>query len=50
MGSVFRKKVSRPIPKDAQFVERNGKRVARWKGRNGRSKTAPIILSKSGKE
>lgn len=46
MGTVFRKKVTRQVPNNAEIVTRKGKHCARWKGRNGRFKTAPLTLTK----
>lgn len=42
MGSVFRQIVSRPIPKSAEIVRKNGKSFAKWTPRGGRSTLAEI--------
>jgi hypothetical protein len=31
MGTVFKKKFTKPLPADAEVAEKGGKRVARWK-------------------
>ena len=42
MGSVYRKMVTKPLPKDAEIVTVKGERVARWKDRRGKTKSAPL--------
>src|SRR5437868_3463199 len=46
MGSVYKETFTKPLPKDAEIVEKNGQRVARWRDKKGKLRTAP--LSKSG--
>lgn len=42
MGTVYRKTVTRPIPPNAEVVTRAGEQLARWKGRDGKPRTAPV--------
>src|SRR5687767_13022249 len=42
MGSVFRPKTYRPIPRAAEVVVTKGRRVARWRDGRGKLRTAPL--------
>jgi integrase len=42
MASVFRRSYRRPLPEGAEVVTRRGERLARWKDRAGRTRTAPL--------
>ena len=48
MGTVYRKQVTRKLPKNAKIVVRKGVQIAKWKSRNGTLKTAPIVEGKDG--
>src|SRR5215470_4629685 len=48
MGMVYKKAYSMPLPRGGQVVEIDGQRVARWKLRNGRVRTAEIVPTESG--
>ncbi len=48
MASVRKKTFTKSIPPDAEFFTRRGKEYARWKGRNGRTKTAIVTTIKDG--
>lgn len=48
MGHVYRKQYTMPVPKGAQIVEADGRRVARWKLRNGRFRTAEVVQAQDG--
>ncbi|MEZ6070537.1 MAG: hypothetical protein R3C10_09750 [Pirellulales bacterium] len=53
MGSIHRKKLTRPIPKKAEVVTVKGERIARWKTRRGGrtvTVTAPIAIGRDGIE
>jgi hypothetical protein len=50
MGTVFRKQVTRPLPPGAEIVTRKDERVARWKDRKGKTRTAPLTVGKDGGE
>src|SRR6516165_7463381 len=50
MGSVYKKTVTRPLPPGAEFVERKGVRLARWRDASGKAKTAPLTTGKDGTE
>ncbi|WP_164103222.1 hypothetical protein [Candidatus Laterigemmans baculatus] len=50
MASVFKKKTTRPLPEGAEIVTRKGERIARWKLRNGKTRTAPVTVGKDGTE
>jgi len=48
MGSVFRKTATKAVPPAAELLHRAGKRLARWKDRRGKNRTAPVITGKDG--
>jgi integrase len=39
---LFRQRVTRPIPAGAEVVTKNGKRVAKWRDRTGKTRTADL--------
>jgi integrase len=47
MGSVFKKTTTRPVPRGAEVVERQGLRFARWRVR-GKPRTAPLTTGADG--
>jgi hypothetical protein len=48
VGSVFRKSVTRPVPKGAEIITRDGEHYAKWKPAKGRTKTARVTTGKNG--
>ncbi len=42
MGTIYRKTVTRPLPAGAKIITRQGKRLAQWTSRNGKTKTAEL--------
>jgi hypothetical protein len=50
MGTVFRKMFTKPVPDGAEFFERTGQRLARWKDRHGKTRTARLTVGKDGTE
>jgi hypothetical protein len=50
MGSVFKKVVTRSLPACAEFITRQGVRLARWRDANGKLRTAPTTIGKDGSE
>ena len=48
MGTVYRKTAMKPLPADAEIFIRQGERFARWKDRAGKTRTAPLTLTKNG--
>ena len=48
MGTVFKKQTTRPLPPGAEIFTRKGERFARWKARNGKSRTAPLTTGVDG--
>ena len=48
MGSVFKKTVTRPLPPGAEFITRQGVRLARWRDGKGKTRTAPVTTGKDG--
>jgi len=50
MGSVFRKTVTKPLPKGAEIFVRKGERFARWKDRKGKTKTVPVTVGQDGSD
>lgn len=49
MGMIFRKKYTQPIPPGAVITERDGMRIARWRLRNGKLRSAEVVDCKDGK-
>jgi integrase len=50
MGSVFKKKYTKPLPSGAESFTRKGQRFARWKDRNGKTRTSPLTVGEDGAE
>ncbi len=48
MGSVYRKQVTRPMPKNAKVIIRAGQQLAQWIDRAGKKQSAPVANSKDG--
>ncbi len=48
MGTVYRQAITRPLPAGAEIVTRQGKRLARWKDRTGKTRTAPLTTGTDG--
>ncbi len=42
MGSVYRKSTTRKLPDGAEIITRKGERIAKWKNRDGKTRTAPL--------
>jgi len=49
MGMILKKPYTMPIPPGAEIVTRNGKRIARWRLRNGQPRSAEVVDSKDGR-
>lgn len=47
MGTVFKPKVTRPLPDGAKIITREGKQLAVWIGQDGKSQTAPLTGPKA---
>jgi hypothetical protein len=50
MGAVFRKTFTKPLPEGAEIITRKGQRLARWKDRRGKSRTAPLTKGQNGQD
>ena len=50
MGSVFKKAVTRPLPLGAEFITRQGVRLARWRDAHKKIRTAPVTTGRDGSE
>ncbi len=48
MGTLIKKVVTRPMPVDARIVTREGKRIAQWKDRRDKKRTAEVTIGKDG--
>src|SRR5262245_35737516 len=48
MGTVFKKQVTRAVPAGAELFTRKGERLARWRDRQGKTRTAPVTAGKGG--
>src|SRR5262249_30878648 len=42
MSCVYRKGVFKPLPADAEIITRKGEKLARWRDRKGKTRTAPL--------
>jgi integrase len=42
MASIYRPTYTRPLPKDAEILNRRSKKVARWRDRKGKVQIAPL--------
>ncbi|MFH1110132.1 MAG: site-specific integrase [Planctomycetota bacterium] len=49
MGMIFKKAYTMPIPVGAEIAERDGRRIARWRLRNGQPRSAEVVDCKDGK-
>jgi len=49
MASLYRKTVTRPLPKSATIEDRERGPVAVWRDRNGKRRAAPLVLDADGK-
>src|SRR3954452_12316349 len=50
MGCLFKKAVTRPLPPGAEFITRQGVRLARWRDGKGKIRTAPPTVGRDGTE
>jgi hypothetical protein len=50
MGTVFKKTVTKAVPAGAEKFTRKGERIARWKDRKGKTRTAPLTTGKDGSD
>ncbi len=50
MASVYRKTVTKPLPKAAETFTRKGERFARWKDVKGKTRTAPLTTGRDGSD
>ena len=48
MATIYRKTVTRPLPKNANIIIRDGKRFAQWKDRKGKKRVAELTIGKNG--
>jgi integrase len=48
MGRVFKKPITRPLPRGAEIVTRQNGRVATWGDSKGKLRTAPVTAGKDG--
>ncbi|MBN8596522.1 MAG: tyrosine-type recombinase/integrase [Planctomycetes bacterium] len=49
MGTVFRKAWTAPVPPGAEIVEQRGKRIARYRIRSGKLRTAEVFTAADGR-
>ncbi len=50
MGAIYRATYTKPLPADAETVNRKGDRYATWRDKRGRRRTAKITTTKSGEK
>ena len=50
MASVHRKSVTKPLPKDAEISTRKGVRIAKWKDRRSKNRTALLTTGRDGSD
>ncbi len=48
MGSVYRKTVTRPLPKAAEISTKGGEQIATWRDASGKKQTGVVLLSRAG--
>ena len=48
MATVYKKKVTRPFPANADIITRDGKQYAQWKDRKGKSQRAEVTIGQDG--
>ncbi len=48
MGTVFRKTFTKPMPAGAKVIVRKGERLAEWRDKQGKRRTAPLTVGKDG--
>lgn len=49
MGQILKKQYSMPAPKGAVVIEQSGVKIARWKLRNGQSRSAEVVATADGR-
>ena len=50
MGTVYRKTFTKRLPAGAEVLVRKGERLARWKDRRGKTRTAPLTTGTDGSD
>jgi integrase len=50
VGTVFKKTFTKPLPEGAETFVRKGERLARWKDRKGKTRTALLTVGQDGAE
>jgi integrase len=50
VGTVFKKTFTKPLPDGAEIFVRKGERLARWKDRRGKTRTALLTAGRDGTE
>ncbi len=50
MGSVYHKTATKPLFPNAEIIVRNGERIAKWKDRRGKTKSAPVTTGRDGSD
>src|SRR4051812_5025289 len=50
MGTVYKPTATKPLPPGAAIIIRKGRRLARWKAANGKTRTAPLTVGKDGSD
>jgi len=48
MGTVYRKTATKPLPPEAEIIERKGQRLAKWKDKRGRIRKAELTEGRDG--
>ena len=48
MGSLLKKKYTRPVPQNAERFQDGDKEYAKWKARGGKAITAPVEIREDG--
>ncbi len=49
MGSVYKKTVTKPLPRDAEVITKKKGEQAKWTDRNGKKRSAPVTRGRNGK-
>ena len=49
MGAIYRKAYTMPLPAGAEIFDRDGVRMARWRLRNGKARSAEVVPNENGR-
>jgi len=50
MGSLRKKTFTKPLPRNAELITKNGQQFAKWRDGNGKKKTAAVTIGQDGSQ